>query len=114
MILDYGRIIAEDTAEGLTRRLQGSHESRARIAGPRASVLRTLTALPGVEDVCEEPGPDGVVTVVIRSSRGDEMRRTLAEQVVGNGWGLLEIRPLPMSLEDLFVRLVRSERDAGA
>ena len=114
MILDYGRIIAEDTAEGLTRRLQGSHESRARIAGPRESVLRSLTALPGVEDVREEAGSDGVVTVVIRSSRGDDMRRTLAEQVVGNGWGLLEVRPLPMSLEDLFVRLVRSERAAGA
>ena len=114
MILDYGRIIAEDTAEGLTRRLQGSHESRARIAGPRESVLRSLMALPGVEDVREEAGSDGVVTVVIRSSQGDDMRRTLAEQVVGNGWGLLEVRPLPMSLEDLFVRLVRSERAAGA
>ena len=76
--------------------------------------MRSLTALPGVEDVREEAGSDGVVTVVIRSSRGDDMRRTLAEQVVGNGWGLLEVRPLPMSLEDLFVRLVRSERAAGA
>ncbi len=40
IIIDYGRIIAEDTAEGLTRRLQGSHETRARVAGPREAVLR--------------------------------------------------------------------------
>ena len=37
----------------------------------------------------------------------------LAEEVVGNGWGLLEVRPLPMTLEDLFVRLVRSDRESG-
>ncbi|MBP1690063.1 MAG: yxlF 1 [Deltaproteobacteria bacterium] len=113
MIIDYGRIIAEDTAEGLTRRLQGSHETRARIAGPREAVLRTLQALPGLEDVREEPASDGVVTVVFRSSQGDETRRALAEEVVGNGWGLLEVRPLPMTLEDLFVRLVHSERESG-
>ncbi len=54
------------------------------------------------------------MTVVVRSSRGDEARRALAAQVVGHGFGLLEVRPLPMTLEDLFVRLVRSERDAAA
>jgi ABC-2 type transport system ATP-binding protein len=114
MIIDYGRIIAEDTAEGLTRRLRGSDETRARIAGPRESVLRALKTLPGLEDVREEAGSEGVVTVIVRSSQGDQTRRALAEQIVGSGWGLLEIRPLPMTLEDLFVRLVRSERDASA
>jgi ABC-2 type transport system ATP-binding protein len=114
MIIDYGRIIAEDTAEGLTRRLQGSHETRARIAGPREAVLRALQTLPSLEDLREEPGSDGVVTIVARSSQGDDMRRALSDQVVGSGWGLLEVRPLPMTLEDLFVRLVRSEREGDA
>ncbi len=114
IIIDYGRIIAEDTAEGLTRRLQGSHETRARVAGPREADLRVLRARPDLEDVREEPGTYGSVTVVVRSTRGDEARRALAEHVVHNGWGLLEVRPLPMSLEDLFVRLVRSDRDAAA
>ena len=114
IIIDYGRIIAEDTAVGLTRRLQGSDETRARIAGPRDGVLQALEQLPGVDEVRPEPGSDGIVTVVIRSRGGDDLRRALAERVVQQGWGLLEIRPLPMSLEDLFVRLVRSERDAAA
>jgi ABC-2 type transport system ATP-binding protein len=113
MIIDYGRIIAEDTAEGLTRRLQGSHETRTRVAGPRAEVLRALESLPGVEELREEAGSDGVVAIVLRSVHGDATRRLLAERIVANGWGLLEVRPLPMSLEDLFVRLVRSERDAA-
>lgn len=114
IIIDYGRIIAEDTAEGLTRRLQGSHETRARVAGPRTAVLQALRALPDVDEVREETGADGVVSVVVRSARGDEARRELAAMVVGRGWGLLEVRPLPMTLEELFVRLVRSERDTTA
>jgi ABC-2 type transport system ATP-binding protein len=114
MIIDYGRIIAEDTAEGLTRRLRGSEETRARIVGPHAAVLEALRALPGVEDVRAEAPVDGVVTVVARSTRGDELRRDLAAVVVRNGWDLLEVRSLPMSLEDLFVRLVRDDREGTA
>ena len=113
MIIDYGRIIAEDTAEGLTRRLRGSEETRVRVAGPRQAVLRALEAVPGVEEVREEPPADGVVTVIARSDRGDAARRAISEIVVHSGWGLLEVRPLPMSLEDLFVRLVREDREAA-
>ncbi len=112
VILDYGRVIAEDTAEGLTRRLRGSDETRARIAGERGTVLPALRTLPDVEEVQEESARDGVVTVVVRSPRGDATRRALADLVVRSGWGLLELRALPMSLEDLFVRLVREDREA--
>jgi ABC-2 type transport system ATP-binding protein len=114
MIIDYGRIIAEDTADGLTRRLRGSEETRVRVAGPRQAVLRALGAVPGVVEVREESETDGVVTIVARSDRGDAARRAMAEVVVRSGWGLLEVRPLPMSLEDLFVRLVREDREAAA
>ena len=114
MIIDYGRIIAEDTAEGLSRRVRGSDETRARIAGPHDAVVRALAALPGVEELREEAAADGIVTVVVRSARGDALRREMADLVVRSDWGLLEIRPLPMSLEDLFVRLVREDREAAA
>jgi ABC-2 type transport system ATP-binding protein len=113
IIIDYGRIIAEDTAEGLTQRLRGSDETRLRIAGPRDAVVAALRGVAGVEELREEPASDGVITVVARSATGDPVRRAMADVVVRSGWGLLEIRPLPMSLEDLFVRLVRDDRDAA-
>ena len=91
IIIDYGRIIAEDTAEGLTRRLQGSHETRARVAGPREAVLRALQSLPDLEDVREEPATDGVVTVVVRSAprrRGPpRARRARRAQRLGSARG---------------------------
>jgi ABC-2 type transport system ATP-binding protein len=114
MIIDYGRIIAEDTALGLTQRVRGSDETRVRVAGPCADVLAALRTVAGLDELREEAARDGVVTVVARSARGDDLRREIAALVVGRGWGLLEMRPLAMSLEDLFVRLVRDDRDATA
>jgi ABC-2 type transport system ATP-binding protein len=114
IIIDYGRVIAEDTALGLTQRIRGSDETRVRVAGPRADVLSALATVSGVDELTEEPVNDGSVTVIARSARGDAVRRDIADLVVRRGWGLLEMRPLAMSLEDLFVRLVRDDRNAAA
>ena len=117
MIIDYGRIIAEDTADGLTRRLQGSDETRARVAGPRAArAAGARAAARRRRGAARSRGSDGVVTVVIVRSTARRRRCAARSPSASSqsGWGLLEIRPLPMSLEDLFVRLVRSERDAAA
>ena len=42
------------------------------------------------------------------------VRKAIAATVVGHGWGLIEVRPLALSLEDLFVRLVTKEEISEA
>ncbi len=53
----------------------------------------------------------GIVTVEVDSERGRDVRRDLASVVVTRGWGLLELRPMRMSLEDIFLSL--TTEDAG-
>ena len=38
------------------------------------------------------------------------MRRDLSREVVGSGWGLLELRPMRISLEDIFLQLTTDEQ----
>jgi hypothetical protein len=45
------------------------------------------------------------------------VRRELAAAVVSRGWGLLELRPVRKSLEDVFINLTTEEEEpegAGA
>jgi ABC-2 type transport system ATP-binding protein len=111
VIIDRGSIVAEDTAEALTHRVEGSDRSLVRVDGPAHEVRAALAAVRDVERV--EPadgtsaGDAGDFIAYCRS--GDAARRAIAAAVVGHGWGLLEIRPLALSLEDLFVRLVTKE-----
>ena len=44
-----------------------------------------------------------------RARRGHDVRRDLARAVVTSGWGLLELRPMRMSLEDIFLSLTTEE-----
>jgi len=48
----------------------------------------------------------------VDSERGHDVRREIANTVVANGWGLLELRPVRMSLEEIFLHLTTEEAPA--
>jgi ABC-2 type transport system ATP-binding protein len=50
----------------------------------------------------------------ISSEAGRDVRRELAATIVRRGWGLLELRPLRMSLEEIFLHLTTEEAPAAA
>jgi len=105
LILHNGHIAAEDTTEGLTARLQGATRFVLQVAQPSAAVEATISAVPGVQSVVS--GQDGRYEVF--SEPGVQVRAGVAEAVVRDGWGLLELRPVGMSLEDIFLQLTREE-----
>ena len=45
----------------------------------------------------------------VDSESGRDVRRDLAHAVVSSGWGLLEMRPMRLSLEDVFLSLTTEE-----
>ena len=67
--------------------------------------------LPGVTRVVEADRRDGVIGYEVDSERGQDVRRDLARTVVSNGFGLLEMRPMRMSLEQIFLSLTTEESD---
>ena len=73
-----------------------------------------LTGIPGVTRVVEADRRDGVVGFEVDSEKGRDVRRDLARAVVGSGWGLLELRPMRMSLEDIFLELTTEESQTPA
>ncbi len=111
VIIDRGHMVAEDTAAALSRKLEGSERILVTVEGPAASVCAAVRAVAGVERVELNNGAgEGATSLVAYSRVADaSVRRAIAAEVVGHGWGLIEVRPLPLTLEDLFVRLVTEE-----
>ena len=110
VIINDGRVAAEDTPENLTHRLQGSERVHVEVRGPHSEVLAKLRELPGLLQVTTEGSPtDGMASYVVDCELGRDARERIAELVVKSGWGLLELRSEAMSLEEVFLKLTTRE-----
>ena len=115
VILNRGRLVAEDSADALSRGMKSNEQTFLRVDGPAAVVLETLRVIPGIERV--EPAaslPGEAASFIVHSSLGDLARANVASVVVAQGWGLIEMRPVALSLEELFLHYVGPEKPAPA
>jgi ABC-2 type transport system ATP-binding protein len=110
IIINEGRVVAEDTPENLTRRLLGGDNLQLEVRGPRPDVLARLRNLPRVVTVeAAADGQDGVSVYTLACESGADIREQVAASVVGAGWGLLELRVMRLSLEEIFLQVTTTE-----
>jgi ABC-2 type transport system ATP-binding protein len=113
VIINKGRVVAVDTPEALTARLKGSETMFVQIdAGADPEPGRILAGIPGVTRVLAADGATGGFEV--ESERDVDVRRELARTIVNRGWGLLELRPMRMSLEEIFLQVTTDESAPAA
>ena len=113
VIINKGKVVAVDTPDNLTARLRGSETMYLQVAAPLDALTSALTAIPGVTRAAATPGRGELLDVEVDSEKGVDVRRDLATTIVNRGWGLLELRPMRMSLEDIFLSLTTEETAAG-
>jgi len=107
LIINKGEIVAQGTPEELTAQLQGAELVLVRVAGAGPEVTSVLERVDGVIGV--EPAGEGAYQV--SCIQGNDRRAELARAVVEQGWGLLELASVGMSLEDIFLELTTEEAE---
>ena len=76
-------------------------------------VARALSrTLPGVSKVSLVDRHEGRQGIEIESEPDRDVRRDVARAIVDRGWGLLELRPMRLSLEEIFLQLTTEETGA--
>jgi len=109
VIINKGRVVAEDTPDNLTRRLKGAGTIRVEARGEAASVLEAVRAVPGVLAAHPRGGHDGAVIVDVEAEAGRDVRAELAWAVVTKGHALLGLQQMGMSLEEIFLHLTTTD-----
>lgn len=111
IIINHGRIVAEDSPEALTQRLRKHDTVFLRVAEVTTEVPRALRAISEVHAVRETERDKDGVAYLVDAKVGHDLRADLASFVVRKGWRLLELRPVRMTLEDVFMHLVTDEEE---
>src|SRR5581483_6079963 len=114
IIINRGRVAAIDTPENLQRRMRGSDSLEIEVRGPAEAVHVALQAMPQVISVNQRSnGVAESYVFAVDCALGSDIREQIACMVVQRGWGLRELRPASVSLEEIFVQLVTAEPTAA-
>jgi len=115
IIISQGKVVATDSVERLTNRLRGSEAVLVEVdatSGEREAevpiILQTLERVPGVSRVVARESRGPRLQFEVESLSGKTVRAELARAVVNSGWNLNELRPVAMSLEEVFLQLTKS------
>jgi ABC-2 type transport system ATP-binding protein len=103
LIINKGKIVAEDTPENLQSRLAGAQRVVIRVRGESDDLPAKIKKIKGVQVV--DARPDG--SVEFEFAAGQDARPQVAKAVIQGGYDLLEFRPVGMSLEEIFLELTR-------
>jgi ABC-2 type transport system ATP-binding protein len=114
VIINRGRVVAQDTIANMTQRKRGAERLVVQIDGPNAPVREKLSSVSGVKKVKRDDAADGINRYEVECESGRDVRRELAQAVVQNGWGLLELRAKDFTLEEVFLNLTTEEGGAAA
>ncbi len=105
VIINQGQIVAQGSPAELRQELERGGRVLVRVDAPPASVVPVLQGLPGAGSV--DIQFDNVV--VTPSSPDIDPRPEIARAIVQQGWNLIELRPVAVNLEEIFLELTRQE-----
>jgi ABC-2 type transport system ATP-binding protein len=106
VIINKGRVVAEDTPDNLMHRLRGAATLRVEVRGDATAAERALLAVPGV--IAVRAAGDGHAFEV-EAAAGADVRADVARAVIASGTDLVGLGQAGMSLEEIFLHLTTTE-----
>jgi len=118
LIINKGRLVAQDTPDNLSARLGGRRQLRLEVRGSRQALEAALAEVSGIAGIRwpSEPGHEGTTVaeldldpVATDGQAAGDVREAIFFALASRGLPILEMRSLDRSLEDVFLELVTHE-----
>jgi len=113
IVINHGRLVADDSAENLTRNAGGKPAYSVTIDGAEGAVIAALRGIPGVTSVKRVAEKEkGTFEYLLEAEKDTDIRKAIFNVCVSLGTPLIETHPVSSSLEDVFISLTGGSRRA--
>jgi ABC-2 type transport system ATP-binding protein len=107
IIINKGKIVADERTENINRAVQGNRRYNARVIGPTREIMSAIRDINGVEKVELLPERDGEACIYsIECDPTKDIRKRLFLLLAEKSWPLVGLETVGMSLEDIFINIV--------
>lgn len=114
LVINNGRLVADDTPTHLSALLTGEHKLEYRIAGPKDKITQVLRSVDGVKVVTPtiEAEP-GAFEYLVESAEHLDVRKLIFSALSKAGYPVLMLKNQDLSLEDVFIQLTADQKSSA-
>ncbi len=110
IIINKGKIIADKKTNELTRTINDSLRYKVKICGPLLEITEGIKSISSVTSIKSTGERDAdSFSFTVESKSGADVRREIFNLCTKKGWPLLEISPVAMELEEIFINLIENK-----
>lgn len=112
IIINKGKLVASDTPDNLSRQLQGANRLQIRVAAPEKQAMKIVRDIQGIKSVqYQGEREEGTSDIIVETESDLDVRKTVFNGMARSGYPLLMMRPLDMSLEEIFLKLTHLDKE---
>ncbi|SDN69099.1 ABC transporter ATP-binding protein [Acetanaerobacterium elongatum] len=113
VVINKGKIVADDTPDNLSKSLSTDHNFIVRIEGPEGEVMKLISTIPGMVKVTNMgPREKSAFDYTLEAEEGVDVRRELFTRLADRKWPILALKSTELTLEDIFLQLTRDDAAA--
>lgn len=110
VVIDKGKIVANDTAQNLSQSLSAEHKLTMHIEGPEQEVKALLEQIPDMQKVHVNRTVEGsVVEYELNAREGADVRREVFKRLSARSFPILLMRSSELTLEEIFLKLTTGD-----
>jgi ABC-2 type transport system ATP-binding protein len=110
LIINQGKIVADDTPENLAKHILGGNHILLRLDADEADISRALENVSALKSLSfRESQEPGTLEVIAEASAETDIRRSLSRALATADIPILMMRSMDMSLEEIFLNLTTKE-----
>ncbi len=110
LVIDHGRLIADDTPSNLSKNLSGDASVHIRVLGDKDKICKILSGLPRVKEVTYNGlKEDAAHEFRVTPEERIDIRADIAKSMVEAGFDVIGLRFAEMTLEEIFLDLIAKE-----
>ena len=115
LIINKGKIVAEDTPDNLSALVSGKNKYVVRIEGEKENIEKLLSSMDDI-DKFEYKGSDeeNSFDYIVYARSGSDIRKKLFNLLASNNMAILMFKSFDVSLEDIFITLTGDEKGADS
>ena len=111
--MNKGTIVASDSPENLSRRLEGTNQLHLKIKGGKSQIEKAAGSVQKLINIsCSDADETGISDLYLEAQTGADIREEVFYAMSGSSLPILQMRPIDMSLEDIFLNLTTMEKES--